>query len=525
MRAGGTGRAARVGGAGAVTAAVAAAALLIACGGGRSSAAAPVQPSLTPLSLAGVRVVPSVRGPRTFVLPSGAVVSFDLPAASSASFKVGSVPVLVASSGVPRAGWRGQHVEISGGRVSVDDAYAARVPARATSISLPRGVSAVIISPASERAALVLHRLAELHARVPVGRFPAGASVGDRVYYSSGWTSGFWAGALWQAAALEPAGGMFARWALAATVDHFGLERSPTHDVGFMYGESSLAAFDALCGRPLARVAGSRSLCPRLRRSVLSAVDELVALSRSNPGAGTIPTDPTSQLGDTIVDSMMNIAILPWATSVTGRDAYARLALHQARVIARLLVRRDGSTAQAANFDRATGRLLSITTHQGLSARSTWSRGEGWALYGFAAAAVDLHDRALLRVALRLAGYVAAHLPAGGVPLWDYDAPRGSPADVSAGVITAAGLLHLARACSGFPGACPAADPARWTALARRMLSAALAGYASPRPPLGLLRSQIEDQRLGGGCWCNHGELIYGLTYALEALHLQELVH
>jgi hypothetical protein len=55
------------------------------------------------------------------------------------------------------------------------------------------------------------------------------------------------------------------------------------------------------------------------------------------------------------------------------------------------------------------------------------------------------------------------------------------------------------------------------------MLASALAGYTSPRPPLGLLRSQIEAERLGGGCWCNHGELIYGLTYALEALRLQEV--
>jgi unsaturated chondroitin disaccharide hydrolase len=463
-----------------------------------------------------------VSGTRTFALPSGgSVVSFDL--AGGGDFRIGSTSVRV-GGGLPPSGWLGggwRHVEIAGGRVSVDGRILpTRVPGRPPALSFPHAnVVALIITAAADRAGLLFHRLAELHARVPTGSFPTGATVTDRIYYDPGWTSGFWAGALWQAAKLEPAGGMFARWALAATVDHFGSERSPTHDVGFMYGESSLAAFDALCGRG---GGGSVALCGRLKRSVVSAADELRALAATNPGSGTIPTDPTSALGDTIVDSMMNIAILPWASGETGNSAYSRLALHQARVIASVLVRHNGSTAQAANFNRATGALVSIATHQGISARSTWSRGEGWAVYGFAQAATLLHDRSLLRVAERAAAYVEAHLPAGGVPRWDYDAPAGAPVDVSAGVITAAGLLHLAAACRDLGGAgCGAVAVGRWVALARRMLMAALAGYASPRPPLGLLRSQIEDQRFGGGCWCNHGELIYGLTYALEALRLQ----
>jgi unsaturated chondroitin disaccharide hydrolase len=286
-----------------------------------------------------------------------------------------------------------------------------------------------------------------------------------------------------------------------------------------MYGQSSLNAYDAMCA---SGGGGSAALCGRLRRSVLAAAGELVSLAASNPGSGTIPTNPTSPEAETIVDSMMNISILPWASSVTGNGAYRQLALHQARVIASVLVRRDGSTAQSANFDRISGRLLSVTTHQGLSNRSTWARGEGWAVYGFAVAALQLRDRALLRVAQRVAGYVVSHVPVGGVPPWDFDAPPGAPVDVSAGVITAAGLLHLVAACDHFGGAgCGAATTAAWTALARRMLGAAVDGYASARPPLGLLRSQIQDQRWGNGCWCNHGELIYGVSYALEALRLQ----
>jgi unsaturated chondroitin disaccharide hydrolase len=377
-------------------------------------------------------------------------------------------------------------------------------------------VAALIISSGADRGALLLHRVAELHARVRLGRFPLGATLGDRIQYARRyWTNGFWAGALWQAAALAPSAGsgraMFERWALAATVAHFGFERTPTHDLGFMYGESSLAAWRALCRRSSP---GRAAVCRRLKRSVLAAADELVALERSNARAGTIPTNPTS--GNTIIDSMMNIGILPWASRVTGNPVFSRVALRHARVVASLLVRPDGSTAQSVNFDRATGRVLFVSTHQGLSAASTWSRGQGWAVYGFAQAALQLHSVALLRVALRAAGYVARALPAGGIPRWDYDAPAGAPIDVSAGVITAAGLMHLVAACHALPGVCGGSR--RWVALARRMLRASLR-RASPHPPLGLLRDQVLNER-GRGCWCDGGELIFGVTYGLEAENL-----
>jgi len=423
-------------------------------------------------------------------------------------------------------GWLGNgwwHFEATNARLVIDGRS---IPVRASSTTTisfraeagRTHVDALIATASANRGLLLLHRLAELHARIPARRFPVGATLGDRIVYGSTyWTSGFWPGALWQAAAIAPERGLFAGWALTATLEHFGQERADTHDVGFMYGESSLAAWKALCQ---GRSPPSPASCPRLKRSVLSAANELLALAASNPGAGTIPTDATSPRADTIVDSMMNIAILPWASRVSGDPRYARLAAHQARVIARLLVRPDGSTAQAVNFDRATGRVLLIGTHEGLSNGSTWSRGEGWALYGFAQTALDLNDRGLLQVALRVADFVASHLPAGAIPLWDYDAPARAPVDVSAGVITAAGLFHLAGACRALAGVC-SNDSGRWIALARRMLAAAL-GRASDQPPFGFLGSQVLNEHRRG-YWCDGGELIFGLTYALEGLRLEEI--
>jgi unsaturated chondroitin disaccharide hydrolase len=420
-------------------------------------------------------------------------------------------------------GWR--HFEATSDRLTVDGIAVPVSSMRGSSLSLrvQRGnadLRALVISAVADRAALLFHRLAELHARIPPSQFPVGADLGDGLHIKSTyWTSGFWPGVLWQAAAIEGGldgraspGAMLGGWALSSTLHHFGQEHSDSHDVGFIYGESSLAAWRALCGG----ASGSSVLCARLRRSVIGAADQLRTLAASNPRAGTIPTNSAGLGADTIVDSTMNIAILPWATSVTGNPAYERLASHHAHVVASLLVRADGSTAQSVHFDRATGRVLFIHTHQGLSSTSTWSRGQGWAVYGFAQAAAQLRDKGLLRVALRTAGYVARRLPAGGVPRWDYDAPSDAPVDVSAGVITAAGLFHLAAACQGLPGVC--VDPRRWVVLGRRMLAAAV-GHVYARPPLGFLSDQVLNER-GHGCWCDGGELIFGLTYALEALKL-----
>jgi hypothetical protein len=453
-------------------------------------------------------------------LPADWAISFDVHFAGSRS---AALRVGIGSSAVTiydgADAWH--HAEITERHLMVDGRDSEIPASGATAVSLRalRGaaeVQSMLITSSDDRGTLLLHRLLELHARLPTDGFPVGADLRDRLHVDSTyWTSGFWPGALWQAAALRasPTDPMFARWALAVTLAHFGQEHVDTHDVGFEYGESSLAAWQALC----ADRSGSTPVCGRLRRSVLGAADELLALAASNRRAGTIPTNSAGARADTIIDSMMNVAILPWASRLTGNPIYARTAARHAHTVARLLVRADGSTAQAVNFNRATGQVVSVGTHQGLSASSTWSRGQAWAVYGFSQMAQELHDRSLLRVALRTAGYVQRHLPSGGVPRWDYNAPAGAPVDVSAGVITAAGLFHLVEACRSLPGVCP--QTAQWVTLGKAMLAAALT-HTYVHPPLGFLPDQVLNEH-GRGCWCNGGELIFGVTYALEALNAE----
>jgi unsaturated chondroitin disaccharide hydrolase len=428
-------------------------------------------------------------------------------------------------------GWR--HLELAGADrpVLAVDGRRLRLPLSpggGLSMKVTRGaadVAALVATPADDRRALLLHRLAELHARVPLGRYPLGTGTDGKFRLGSGWTTGFWPGALWQAADLTGGGGLFRRWALARTLRHRGREKVQIHDLGFMYGRSSDAALKRVC-EPRRT---SPTKCVRLRRSVERAADTLVYLASTNAPAGMIPTYGPRTLchgcasraeAQTIVDSMMNLGLLIRASELTGDGRYREVAARHAAQVAQLLVREDGSTIAALRARRSDGAILWRGTRQGLSDDSTWARGQAWALYGFADVAAGLGDRALLEVAERAARYVAAQLPAAGVPPWDYDAPEPAPIDTSAGVITAAGLFRLDEACRRVAGGC--ADAARWRPLGERILEASLRSVRAT-PPLGFLGSQVYTLR-GRHAWDDSGEFIFGLDYALEAVRLSPAV-
>jgi unsaturated chondroitin disaccharide hydrolase len=342
----------------------------------------------------------------------------------------------------------------------------------------------------------LVHRLAALRAAAPPGALPRGEDSRGRLRYTRDWMAGFWAGALWQAHDLTRAR-ITRRWAVRATADTSGYERMDSHDVGFIHSDSVVAAHDRLCP--------GHERCARWRASALRATDTLVELAGP---AGTIVTSsrrcrrcaPGER--ETIIDSAMNAQLLVWAWRQTGIARYREVAATHLRRLAELLVRPDGSTAQAAY----AGTRVRIGTRQGLRADSTWSRGQAWAIYGYAAAAAELADPQLLATARALASWWHERLPGGGVPRWDFDAASG-PRDVSAATIAAAGLARLAELE-------PPNAAAAWRLLGRRLLRNAERRMARGMP-LGRLRGQVYTY--GGSRWDENAEFVFGIRYALEA--------
>ena len=163
-------------------------------------------------------------------------------------------------------------------------------------------------------------------------------------------------------------------------------------------------------------------------------------------------------MADTIIDSVMNLGLLYWASDLTGDSIYRDIASRHAHRVAKLLIRPDGSTAQSVHFERATGRVMDVHTHQGISAASTWARGQGWAVYGLTMSANALRDRQPSCIRLNGPPAGSQTTAADGVPAFDDNALLGKPKDTSAGVISAAGLL-ASLACAR-AGRAPAGSPA-----------------------------------------------------------------
>jgi unsaturated chondroitin disaccharide hydrolase len=150
--------------------------------------------------------------------------------------------------------------------------------------------------------------------------------------------------------------------------------------------------------------------------------------------------------GRMIVDCLMNLPLLFWASYETGDAKYADVALAHARTTLKYMVRADGTTFHTFFFDQATGTPIGGKTAQGYSDDSFWSRGQAWAIYGFALAADWTGDAGFLDAALRLAERFWSSLGYDLIPLWDFNLPPDAPhkRDSSAGAITACGMWKLA---------------------------------------------------------------------------------
>lgn len=147
------------------------------------------------------------------------------------------------------------------------------------------------------------------------------------------------------------------------------------------------------------------------------------------------------------IDLMMNVGIVFYAARETGDRRLRDIALRHCLTTRRFLVRGDGSTAQEGIFDPETGEFLRQSTQQGHRGDSCWSRGLGWALYGFSVCYEYSRDPRFLETAEACADYYITHSYSDGVPPWDFSAPPETRhlLDTSAAAIAASGLLRLCR--------------------------------------------------------------------------------
>lgn len=150
-----------------------------------------------------------------------------------------------------------------------------------------------------------------------------------------------------------------------------------------------------------------------------------------------------------IIDNMMNLELLFWASKETGDSRYYDIAVEHARTTMKNHFRSDYSTYHVVDYDIETGEVRMKVTHQGYADETAWARGQAWAIYGYTMCYRETKDQAFLDMANNIANYLFTHpnMPQDLVPYWDFDAPNipNEPRDVSAATVIASALFELAQ--------------------------------------------------------------------------------
>jgi unsaturated chondroitin disaccharide hydrolase len=268
---------------------------------------------------------------------------------------------------------------------------------------------------------------------------PASVSAGyaGDAWSHGNWFCGFWIGLL-LAAHLHTGEARYLKLAKERMVLVAPRADDPnTHDIGFIFWASAI---------PLFHVTGEE----RYAALALRAADRLRARLITTPeGAYISSWGPLSDVRgrrSSAIDTMANLPLLYWAASHADDGSFRLAAEAHAKMTGRAFVRDDLSTYHAVEYDLETGARARGFTFQGAFDESCWPRGQGWAIYGYAATARATGRLEYLELAQRLADYYLGRLDDGLVPHWDFDDPAipDAPRDSSASAIVAAALLDIA---------------------------------------------------------------------------------
>jgi unsaturated chondroitin disaccharide hydrolase len=250
------------------------------------------------------------------------------------------------------------------------------------------------------------------------------------------WTTGFLTGEYWLAYELT-SDEAFKKSALVQ-VDSF-LDRIEkkidvaNHDMGFLYTPSCVAAY---------KLTKSETA----KKAALLAADNLIARFQEKgqfiQAWGELGSKDNYRL---IIDCLLNLPLLYWATEVTGNEIYADIAKRHTKTSLANLLRKDNSTYHTHFFATETGLPTVGVTHQGYRDGSAWARGQAWGVYGTALAYRFTEDPSCIDSFKKVTDFFLAHLPKDSVPYWDLSFDDGStePKDSSAASIAVCGILEM----------------------------------------------------------------------------------
>lgn len=250
---------------------------------------------------------------------------------------------------------------------------------------------------------------------------------------SGWWTSGFYPGSLWYLYEYSKIDSLKTEAIKRTSALEKEKNNKGTHDLGFMmfcsYGN----------GLRITRNPAYKDILIRSAKSLST---------RYNSNTGCIKSwDGSKWQYPVIIDNMMNLELLFWATKETGDSSYYKIAVNHANKTMQNHFRSDFSSYHVINYDTITGNVIAKNTHQGYNDESAWSRGQAWGLYGFAMAYRETKYLPYLNQAKNIAKFVFTNknLPSDLIPYWDFNAPQIPDAkrDVSAAAIICSAIIEL----------------------------------------------------------------------------------
>ena len=261
------------------------------------------------------------------------------------------------------------------------------------------------------------------------------------------WTNGFWGGIMW----LLYQGTNDQKYAEYAKISEEKLEKTIEnfygihHDVGFMFQPTAAMNY---------RLTGNKNS----RRICIHSANILAG--RFNPAGNFIrawnshgdeeykdcTTIENDVRGWAIVDCLMNLSQLYWATKETNDPRFYNIAVRHADTTMKYFVRDDGSVKHIVEFNPETGEVVKNYAGQGYDENSSWSRGQAWGLYGFIISYIHTNKQEYLDIAKKIAHYCISNLREDGLVPIDFRQPLAPAWEDSCGAcIMASGLLEIAR--------------------------------------------------------------------------------
>lgn len=325
----------------------------------------------------------------------------------------------------------------------------------------------------------------------------------DYIYYplnGTSWTEGFWTGMLWLS--YEFTKDETFKEIAQNQIDIYKRRLTKkdevnTHDLGFLYSLSCVAAYKLTGNKEAFEIA-------------IGAADLLIGRYHEKGNFiqawGNIGARENYRL---IIDCLLNIPLLYWASEVTGNKKYGDIAKKHLNTTLDVILRDDFTTYHTFYFDSDTGNRLRGETHQGHSDDSCWARGQAWAVCGIAFSYAYTKDERLIPIFNKVTECFLSKLPEDNIPYWDMIFTSGSePRDTSAAAIACCGILEMNKHVKNekFMNKC------------MEIMNALVSGYLTDEKSNGILSDGMYARTRGDKPECN----IWGDYFFMEALRRLE---